>query len=298
MDKVIVTGASGFLGSLLIQKLINKGVKVVAVSRSFDECAFPDSQLITKIETELVGLDRLEELIPRDIYDAFFHLAWQGVNGMDKLNPFVQLKNIEMALNCAAVASKIGCKKLLCAGTIAERGIESLHNISYTNGAMMYGVAKHAAHMMIETYCKNIGLDYVWMQLSNIYGPTNKTGNIVSYTLQHLLEEKEAVFGPALQPYDLILVDDAVEAMLRLGEKKTSRHFYFIGSGQPRILKDYLLEIGRQCDRQELIILGARQDDGIVYKMDMFKTDELVNEIGNYVSKSFTEGINYTIRGY
>ena len=116
---------------------------------------------------------------------------------------------------------------------------------------------------MVETFCKYIGLDFVWMQFSNIYGPENKTGNLISYTIGELEKGNEALFGPALQPYDFIFVEDLIEAVLRLGENKTSRNSYFIGSGEPRILKDYLLEIGEQYGKKELIKVGVRQDDGI-----------------------------------
>ena len=63
------------------------------------------------------------------------------------------------------------------------------------------------------------------MQFSNIYGPSNKTGNLVSYTIGELKKGNEASFGPALQPYDFILVDDLIEAVLRLGEKETKRNY-------------------------------------------------------------------------
>ena len=55
---------------------------------------------------------------------------------------------------------------------------------------MMYGVAKHACRLIVEDYCKNIGLPFVWMQFSNIYGIGNKTGNLVSYTLSELMAGK------------------------------------------------------------------------------------------------------------
>ena len=52
------------------------------------------------------------------------------------------------------------------------------------------------------------------MQFSNIYGVGNKTGNLVSYTLGELMAGKEATFGPALQPYDFIYVDDLIEGSI------------------------------------------------------------------------------------
>lgn len=297
MKKVIVTGANGFLGSELIKRLIKENIEVVALYRS-DCLKIPESSLVTKIKTSLDSVDEIITAIPNAEYDAFYHLAWSGVNGSLKADPVVQLKNTEITMNCATVCKKLGVKKLLCAGTIAERATESLNNLTSTSGGMMYGVAKHCTHLMLETYCKNIGQSFVWMRFSNIYGPSNKTGNLVSYTIEELKIDNEASFGPALQPYDFIYVDDLIEAVYRLGKNGTKENCYFIGSGDPRQLKDYLLEIGKLYGKEELIKIGMRADDGIKYTLDMFDTTPLRKDIGNYISKNFTEGIKYTLENY
>ena len=298
MKKVIVTGANGFIGSSLIKRLVEENVQVVAIDISFKVSRLPESGLITKIEMSLDDEALMLANIPIDRYDAFYHFAWRGVNGADKADPVVQLENAQMVVRCAAVAQKVGCKKFLCAGTVAEQATNSLSHLDKTSGGMMYGVSKHCTHLMLETYCKNIGMPFVWMQFSNIYGPSNKTGNLVSYTLGQLTAGQEATFGPAQQPYDFIFVDDLLEAIYRIGENDNKQNCYYIGSGEPRQLKDYLLEIGKTYGREDLIKIGARPDDGIVYTMDMFDISVLVDDIGGYVSKPFTEGIKYTIENY
>lgn len=293
MKNVIVTGGNGFIGSSLIKKLVANGIKVVAVDITFQGERLPESELITKIES-CVDASLVEEL-PVEEYDAFFHLAWKGVNGADKANPSVQLANIQMAIDCADICKKLNVKKFLCAGTVAENATFSLPNLEKTSGGMMYGVAKHACRLILEDYCKNIGLQFVWMQFSNIYGVGNKTGNLVSYTLGELMTGNEATFGPALQPYDFIYVDDLIEAVYRLGEKETNKAFYYIGSGSPRQLKEYLLRIGELAGYADKIGIGIRPDDGIKYSMNMFCNDDLVDAVGEYVSTDFDNGINKTI---
>lgn len=293
MNNVIVTGANGFIGSSLIRKLVEKGVRVTAVDISFAQPRLPESNLITRVES---GVDlSLAERIPAGEYDAFYHLAWRGVNGPDKADPVVQLENIRMAVDCAKICKQLGVRKLLCAGTVAENATFSLPNLQSTSGGMMYGVAKHACRLMVEDYCKNIGLPFVWMQFSNIYGVGNKTGNLVSYTLGELLAGREATFGPALQPYDFIYVDDLIEAVLRLGENDTPNAFYYIGSGSPRVLKDYLNRIGELAGKSELVKIGIRPDDGIRYTMEMFDCRPLFAAIGDYVSTDFDAGITRTM---
>lgn len=293
MKNVIVTGGNGFIGSSLIKKLVANGIKVVAVDITFQGERLPDSELITKIESCVDA--SLVEKLPVEEYDAFYHLAWKGVNGADKANPSVQLANIQMAIDCADICKKLNVKKYLCAGTVAENATFSLPNLEKTSGGMMYGVAKHACRLILEDYCKNIGQQFVWMQFSNIYGVGNKTGNLVSYTLGELMTGNEATFGPALQPYDFIYVDDLIEAVYRLGEKETNKTFYYIGSGSPRQLKGYLLRIGELAGYADKVGIGIRPDDGIKYSMDMFCNDDLVDAIGEYVSTDFDNGINKTI---
>ena len=293
MKNVIVTGGNGFIGSSLIKKLVANGIKVVAVDITFQGERLPDSELITKIESCVDA--SLVEKLPAEEYDAFYHLAWKGVNGADKANPSVQLANIQMAIDCADICKKLNVKKYLCAGTVAENATFSLPNLEKTSGGMMYGVAKHACRLILEDYCKNIGQQFVWMQFSNIYGVGNKTGNLVSYTLGELMTGNEATFGPALQPYDFIYVDDLIEAVYRLGEKETNKAFYYIGSGSPRQLKEYLLRIGELAGYADKIGIGIRPDDGIKYSMDMFCNDDLVDAVGEYVSTDFDNGINKTI---
>lgn len=295
MNNVIVTGANGFIGSTLINILIKNGVKVVAIDVSFATPRIPDCAQVVKLEMGLDDVEKLKNLIPAGEYDVMYHLAWAGVNGPSKADPFVQLKNIQISINCAQLSKTIGVKKLLCAGTVAEQAVHSLSNLSQTSGGMMYGVAKHCAHLMLEDYCKNIGLQFVWMQFSNIYGVGNKTGNLVSYTLGELLKGNKATFGPAAQPYDFIYVDDLLEAVYRLGNAETKHACYYIGSGSPRILKEYLLKIGELAGMQEKVGIGIRPDDGIKYEFSMFDTTLLKDAIGDYVSTLFEEGIKKTI---
>ena len=75
---------------------------------SFALPRLPESGFITKIES---GVDAtLADKIPVGEYDAFYHLAWRGVNGAEKADPTVQLVNIQMAVDCANVCKQMGVK--------------------------------------------------------------------------------------------------------------------------------------------------------------------------------------------
>ena len=296
--KVIVTGANGFIGSALIGKLLAAGAEILAVDLSFASNRLPQSDRLVCKEMSVEQISMLESLVKPGDYDVFYHLAWKGVNGPLKADVFAQIGNIQAAVKCAETAHNIGCKRFLCAGTIAEQAVNSLPTLKKTSGGMLYGTAKDSAHKLLETYCKNIGLDFVWMQFSNIYGPQNKTGNLVSYTITELMNGRVASFGPAEQPYDFIYVDDLIEAVFRLATATLRDSFYYIGSGETRALKGYLITIGKLMGKSELIKIGERPDDGIRYTTDMFDNSALVRDIGQYVTTSFEDGICKTSAGF
>ena len=294
MKAILVTGAGGFLGASLTARLLAGGLDVIAVDQSTAALDHLHHSRLTLVRTDLEA-PSWQNLLPDRDYGAFYHLAWRGVNGPEKADPYVQLSNLRLALRCADTAKALGCEKFLCAGTIAERAVESLPTLAQVSGGMMYSAAKQSCRLLLETRCKNIGLPFVWMQLSNAYGPGNKTGNLISYTLSQLRKKEPATFGPARQPYDFIFVRDLMEAMFRLGTMPTSRSAYFIGSGQPALLSDYLHVIGRLAGSPDLIRIGERPDDGIRYSWEMLDTSPLVRDIGPYVSGSFEDHIRETL---
>lgn len=295
MENVIITGANGFIGNLLVKRFVKEGFHVYAAVREGSRCRLLSNENITVISTSgiLKIKDQVEGTAP-----LFYHFAWQGVNGPDKVNIDVQLRNIEMAADAARTAKILGCSKFLCAGSIAERSLESLEQLETVPGGMLYAAAKQSLRTILDVSCRQIGLNHIWMQFSNVYGPSNMTGNIIGYTLERLFSNRNAEFGPASQPYDLIYEDDLAEACYRLGTVENKKHFYYIGSGHPRLLKEYLNVIGKLCDKQDYIKTGVKKDDGIRYSMDMFDTSQLEEEIGCYVKQPFDESMKLTADFY
>lgn len=298
MKKILVTGANGFIGSSFIKKLLAEDVLIYAVDCSFEKDHLPSAENIKKITNDLKNIQTFVDHEQIGHCDALFHFAWQGVNGPDKADPYVQLQNVQMAVRVADFAVMLGCSRLFCAGTIAEESVHSLGTLEKTSGGMLYGIAKHCTRLLLETYCKHIDLPLTWMQFSNIYGPQNKTGNLISYTLGQLKKNEPATFGPAEQPYDFIYIDNLLTALVKLSQLDKAKDFYFIGSGTPRKLKEYLSQVGELYGKSNLIKIGVRPDDGIRYDFKMFDCSALKQDIGEYVSVSFEQGIQKTIDCY
>ena len=298
MQKVIVTGANGFVGYWLIRELCNNNIKVTAVIKDTNENISMLSEFkgVEIVYCELAELCTLQEKIAERDYDTFYHLAWISAGGAGRADYAIQLLNVKYACDTVWVAKSLGCKKILFAGTITEKIAENILNLSGKAVNNIYGICKHMTHCLVDVECQKQGIDYVWMQFSNLYGPYSINGNIVGYTIKELLQGNEALFGPANQFYDLLYIEDLVYAAFLLGMCKTHKHTYYLGSGHTRLLSAFLKDIGEVCGKPELIKIGARPDDGTRYNKDWFDITPLKDDTGFSPKVPFTQGVKATIQ--
>ncbi|MGL4913063.1 MAG: NAD-dependent epimerase/dehydratase family protein, partial [Romboutsia sp.] len=277
---------------------LENNVKVYAIvkNKNSNISTIPSSNNLEILYCELSNINDLKDTIQDVDIDAFYHLAWSGSSGQGRSDYSLQLTNIKYSCDCAILAKEMGCKKFLCAGTITEEIVKDILDVDAKSENMIYGLAKHTTHCMLDILCENIKLDYIWMRFSNIYGPYNNSGNIVSYTLEELKKGNTPAFSKGEQYYDLMYIKDLVNAMYLLGDKNTSYNCYFLGSGNPTLLKNYLLKIKEEYSSNCNIRLGLRREDGIEYKKEWFDIEKLQEDTGYKSLFTFEEGIKETIQ--
>ncbi|HNY13364.1 MAG TPA: NAD(P)-dependent oxidoreductase [Candidatus Wallbacteria bacterium] len=298
MKKAIVTGANGFIGGNFVKYLISRGVSVTAVVRNekSDISGLSGLNNVNILYCDSREINSLPGKTKDRDFDVFYHLAWDGNSGPDRQNYAMQMENVICAADAFKTSELLKCDKFLCSGTITEKvaaGILNFPDIFAQN--LIYGIAKNTAHQVCEFLSRKSRVKFLWCQLSNVYGPGNKTGNIVSYTLEQIMNGKTPQFSSALQPFDLLHIDDCVTALYLLGDCNTAVKECFIGSGRPMILKEYLLQTGRAVGADIAEGIGRRPDDGIVYDIAWFSIDKLIKETKFIPKISFEEGIIKTI---
>ena len=298
MKKSLVTGANGFIGSSLVRYLVSQNVKVTAVVRNekSDISRLTGLKNIEIIYCALNEMASLPDKITERNFDVFYHLAWEGNSGANRQNHTMQMQNAAHTADAFKASETLNCAKFLCSGTITEKIAADILNLKdITAQNIIYGIAKNTAHCICEFLFRKSPVKFLWCMLSNIYGAGNNTGNIVSYTLNNLMNGKIPEFSPASQPFDLMYIDDCIEALYMLGKTDTKVKECFIGSGKPRILKDYLIQTGRAAGIDISSAIGRRPDDGIKYDIKWFDIDSLVRETGFFPKFSFEDGIIKTI---
>jgi nucleoside-diphosphate-sugar epimerase len=299
MKKVIITGANGFIGKHLIKYLQNINVEIIAVLREGENINISSFSNIEIIYCNLENIDKLPKLI-KNYYDidVFYHLAWAGTSGKSREDYEMQMKNVIFTANAALVSKQINVKKFISTGTVTENLVSNILESKMKSSNLIYGIAKLTSHFVLDALSQKNGINYVWAQLSNLYGEDNTSGNIVSYTINKLLNNETPAFTKADQPYDLMYINDAIRALYILGALNNSKNSYFIGSGKPRLLKEYLMEIGLIYGDTSKIGIGLNADDGSIYDWSWFDTSAMELEY-NFIEKdSFSTNIKKVLDSY
>lgn len=277
MKKIIIAGAAGYVGQNLIKALEGKA--------------------------EIVGIDVAPDYLPPEKigelegpFDAFYNFAWIGKGGPMRADYNIQIGNVKAALDFYQEAVRLGCKKYICAGTIGELMVELPECAKIRSQNFVYINAKNFLHKVLNSISDPSKCRVVWARLGNLYGGGNSGGNLVAYTLEMLAKNAPAVFGPAEQPYDFVHAHDCARALAALGlsDSLESDDFY-IGGGDVRPLKEFLLEIGRLAGKEDLIRIGGRPDDGTRYHANWFSIEPLRRETGYEPQIKFTDGVKEAI---
>jgi len=121
--RVVMTGATGFIGRNTAKALLESGAEVFCLVRpgSPNRGLLPEHEKLTAVEGALDQVESAVKTIGQA--DAFFHFAWGGVNRAEIDSPVVQQKNVEDSLACVRASHALGCTFFLDAGSRVEYGI-------------------------------------------------------------------------------------------------------------------------------------------------------------------------------
>lgn len=295
MKRVIVTGATGFIGQNLVGQLLACGVEVVAVVRSrekADKLFGKACAGLTVIQCELSQIEQLPSQLKEPI-DACFHFAWMGVSGPDLLDGKIQLKNIEYTLNLLETIQKMGVKKFVGAGSIHEL---ECHYASQQGEMLalsnMYKSAKIAAHYMVQAFCNYHGITFCWPIITNTYGVGEKSARLIISTIEKLRKGESPTFSFGTQPYDFVEVTDVAKALYLIGlHGHNNRNYMICNPGPVRSLRSYLEELGHLVNPMVPLLFGSADVSPVSLPKTIFQCGDLVEDTGFQVEVSFSQGI-------
>lgn len=298
MKSAIVVGANGFIGSYLCKTLLREGIKVFGIIKSKTSDterldAVKTSKNFIMIYCDMHHLDSiLDEFIGIDI-DVLYFLAWQGITGMSRADYSMQLDNIKCLLDAILFADKIDCRRFVGAGTLAEIDVNNYSGLdgSTPNAVSTYGVAKISAHYMSKALCNQLKIEHVWAYISNTYGEGDRSNNFVNFAINVIKDDKPKDFTSGEQYYDFVHVEDIAQGLFKLGENGKKNYSYYIGSGQPKKLKEYIELIRNAINPNIQLNLGAIPFNGTLVPIETYDCKKICEDTGYVPLIPFEIGI-------
>ena len=295
MENVIVTGANGFIGKTLVNALLEKGYHVVALDIRFDD-VLEDDERVTCVSVMNKEVATLADEIPHQEYRWFFHLAWAGTSGPARADYAVQLNNVKLACDYIKLCGEIGCKRVVYASSINE--METYEYLQSDDiepaGGYIYGTGKLAAHLMGETVAKINGIEFIPVIITNIYGVGEKSARMIYTSINKLVHKEHCSFTAGYQTYDFIYITDAINSIIAVAEKGKAFNRYYIGSGEPKPLREFLLEMRDIVDPEAELGLGDIPFKGVDISYDQFDLKKVELDTGYRNEVPFAEGIRMT----
>jgi len=234
---MLVTGGAGFIGSHIVDALIEQGHKVAVVdnlSTGFVENVNPRARFYKMSVSDA----KLAEVFEQERPEVVSHQAAQVVIQRSVADPiFDAEENIVGSLNVILNSIRFGVRKIIYAssggavyGEPVHLPVKEDHPI---NPSSQYGVSKHTVEHYLYLYGTPYGLDYVVLRYPNVYGPRQnpegEAGVVAIFARQMLRGEPLTIFGQGDKTRDYTHVGDVVRANFLAMEK--GKGIYNVGTG-------------------------------------------------------------------
>ncbi len=323
MAKVLIVGATGFIGSKLVEAAVNQGFEVTVSVRSSSNTSKIDHLNIKKVQLNFTDIDQMAKIIADLKPDFVINNA--GVTKAKTQAEYDKV-NVQYAVNLANACMKSGVdlKKYIYISSLAAHGPADLQNENILrvqqspNPVTKYGISKLKA----ENQLKNVeGLKYLFLRPTAVYGPEERD----LYTVFKMVNSGLGMYsGDGDQKLTFIFIDDLINIILRTLDEQNVNKSYFVTDGKsysPKELNRFIsqalgkkiLQFGLPLPLINLIAtiseffgkfsktvppLNLDKVNEIKAKNWTCEIDSLTRDL-NYTPKVFLEeGINKTVTWY
>lgn len=298
--KILITGASGFLGTHLVRKLKDRGVKKLFIP--------------TSSEFDLRKIDACKKVVKG--IDVVIHLAAVvGGIGFNKIHPAEMFyDNIMMGVNLMHESWKAEVEKFVAIGTICA--YPKLTQVPFKENDLWngypeetnapYGLAKKMLLVQSQAYRRQYNFNSIFPLLVNMYGPGDnfnpESSHVIPALIKKFVDAKKqnkqqiSVWGTGKATREFLYVEDAVEAIILATEKYNKSDPVNIGAGFEISIKDLAQLIAKIIGYRGGIVWDHTKPDGQPRRM--LDTTRAKQEFEFVAKTTFQEGLEKTIAWY
>jgi len=288
MKKILVTGASGFIGRHTLNKLNDFGYEVYAISKQskiYAECHWSN--------IDLFHFENVNNLIKTIRPTYLLHFGW-SVSPDDYWTSLDNFKWVNASMNLIQTFHKYGGERIVAAGSCAEYDwkygylCENVTPLSYTSP---YSVSKNSLQQLISSYATTVGISFAWGRIFWLYGPNEDERRLIPSLVKTLIQEKEFICRNGESIRDFLHVSDVADAFVHLLLSPVEGTIN-VASGQPTKIKDIINHVAEQLGKLHLIKYISSIDET---PLVLANISRLKKDLEWQPKVDLEEGINITI---
>jgi nucleoside-diphosphate-sugar epimerase len=287
MNRVIVSGANGFIGRFALPLLVEAGFEVHALSRAGEPAAVNG---VSWHNIDLMDFRAVDALLKKLRATHLLHMAWYTEHGKF-WNAAENLQWVGCSLNLLNCFAGYGGKRVAIAGSCAEYDWSEGHCSEISTDckpATLYGTSKHALHEIAEMFCAQEKISLAWGRVFFLYGPDEVSSRFVPTVINGLLRQETVPCSDGKQIRDFMYVEDVSSAFVALLSSELTGAIN-IASGEANSLREIGAEIKRQLDGQGELEFGAlqgRKDDPEVLTADVRRLNDMLDWCPHFTLKT------------
>ncbi len=228
--RVVVTGATGFLGRVLCRKLLERGHDLLGLSRTGKPSNGSHPKSITYVPYNM------GEELPKDVIDfspeVLVHLGWSGIPDFSGQKC---VENVESQLGFLRETEKFPeLKKIVGAGTCREYGAKQgacLEGERFSPDSY-FSWAKQSLGDYFALDCRRREMRFVWFRVYYVYGPGQRAESLIPMLIKAFKANKPPEIKNPAAVNDYIYVDDVVSAFVKATEDESCHGIFNLGSGK------------------------------------------------------------------
>jgi nucleoside-diphosphate-sugar epimerase len=293
MKKVLLTGATGFIGRHCLPLLLEKGYQVHAVSTKPARGQAPGA---TWHQADLLDPGQVYALLKSVAPTHLLHLAWYIVPKLSWTS-LENLRWVKGSLDLLQAFAVNNGRRIVTAGTCAEydwRYGYCSEQVTPLTPATLYGVCKNSLQSLVSAASAQAGISSAWGRIFFLYGPHEPLQKLVSSVIVSLLRGQPAPCTHGNQIRDFLYVKDVAAAFVNLLESELTGPVN-IASGKPVALKEIVSKIALKQNRPELLLLGAIPAPENEPALLVADTRRLDSELGWRPGYDLDRGLDETI---
>ncbi|RJQ56250.1 MAG: NAD-dependent epimerase/dehydratase family protein [Nitrospiraceae bacterium] len=295
METVLLTGATGFLGSHLVERLVKEDCRVIALKRSFSD-TWRIKHLLPDITTYDMDKASLENIFRENKLDAIIHTATTyGKKGED--NAAIIESNLLLPVRLLGLSASYNV------GTFINT--DSFFNTADLNYKYLSGYSLSKRQLVEWLKLLSGKIQIVNLRIEHLYGPGDSDSKFVIWIIRELIKNVPALkLTKGEQKRDFIYVSDAVDAFVTALNKRRELPAYScfeVGTGGPISIRDFAVQVKKAVSEISGKEIGTVLDFGAVpYAegeiMESKADDSALKKLGWDCSVSLREGLEKTIR--